>query len=353
MYAALLARDPDYDGLFLVGVRTTGVFCRPVCPARKPRRENVEFFADAGEALRAGYRPCRRCAPLDLGRRPPAWVERLSAEVERSGAARWRDADLLAAGVEPRRARRWFLAHRGMTFHAWLRARRLGAALSAVRKGGGVLRAGLDHGWDSASGFSAAFAKTFGRSPGRAGEARCLLARWLTTPLGRMLAIAGPDGLEVLEFSDRRGLEARVDAARAAGGGIVPGESPVLDLLAREVDAWFAGTLRRFTVPTAPRGTPFERAVWDRLARIPYGETVSYAQVAADVGRPGASRAVGRANGANPLAIVVPCHRVVRSDGHLCGYGGGVWRKRRLLEHERRTARGEAAPVSAAAAARG
>jgi AraC family transcriptional regulator of adaptative response/methylated-DNA-[protein]-cysteine methyltransferase len=348
MYAALLAKDAAWDGVFFAGVSTTGVLCRPVCPARKPRRENVVFFADAEAGLRAGYRPCRRCDPLGMGRRPPAWVGRLLALAERAPAGRVTEADLRAAGIEPRRARRWFSEHRGTTFHAWARARRLRGALRAVREGGGVLGVGLDHGWESASGFSAAFSRTFGRPPGGGRAVACLVARWVATPLGRMLAVAGEDGLRVLAFHDRGTARGALAAAsRTAGLPVLVGDHATLDALERELSEWFAGSRTRFSVPLAPRGTPFERAVWDRLAEIPYGETTSYARVAADVGRPAAPRAVGRANGRNPLAIVVPCHRVVRADGALCGYGGGVWRKRRLLEHERRVLAARTEAVSA------
>jgi AraC family transcriptional regulator of adaptative response/methylated-DNA-[protein]-cysteine methyltransferase len=335
MYGALLRRDPAFDGLFVVGVRTTGIFCRPVCPARKPRRENVEFFADPAAAAREGYRPCRRCRPTAPAEAPP-WLARVTARVERATGRRVADAELLEDGVDPRRARRWFLAHHGTTFQGWQRARRLGVAADAIDRGEGCLRAGLAGGWESASGFGSAFKKTFGRAPGAArGESR-LVSRRLETPLGAMLAVAADDGLCLLEFGDRRALERELAAtSRARGAAIVPGDHPVLDAIERELREWFAGTRDRFSVPLAPRGTPFQRAVWDRLARIPYGSTASYAQVAADVGRPAAVRAVGRANGTNQLAVVIPCHRVVRADGTLCGYGGGVWRKRRLLDHER------------------
>ncbi|MEL7472404.1 MAG: methylated-DNA--[protein]-cysteine S-methyltransferase [Planctomycetota bacterium] len=153
------------------------------------------------------------------------------------------------------------------------------------------------------------------------------------TPMGEMLAIASDSGLTLLEFHDRRALPRELRDVRAQGD-IEPGEHAVLLQTARELHEYFDGYRRAFTIPLDPRGTPFERRVWDRLLEISHGETRSYADIARDLGKPGASRAIGRANGANRIAIVIPCHRVIRSDGALCGYGGGLDRKRRLLELE-------------------
>lgn len=335
MYQALLRRDAAYDGLFIAAVKTTGIFCRPTCTARKPLAGNVEYFATAAEALLAGYRPCRRCRPLDNGHQAPEWVAGLLRRVDRAPTARIRDDDLRAMSIDPARARRYFKTHYGMTFHAYHRARRMGLALSEVRLGRDLNQVGYRHGYDSTSGFRYAFARVFGGPPGRSRGAACLLARWLETPLGGMLAVAAEDGLCLLEFVDRRALETQITTLRRRlGAAIVPGESPHLDAIADEIARYFDGTLKRFTVPLKLPGTPFQVGVWERLMAIPYGKTSTYSAIAGEVGRPEARRAVGRANGDNRLAIVVPCHRVVRADGSLCGYGGGLWRKRWLLEHE-------------------
>lgn len=335
MYEALVRRDRAFDGIFVAGVRTTGIFCRPTCPARKPRAENVEYFASPREALQAGYRPCRRCRPLDNGHAPPAWVRDLLDRVDRAPTARVTEADLRAMSIDPARARRYFKEHYGMTFHAYHRARRMGLALSEVRRGRDMNQVAYRHGYDSASGFRYAFERVFGGPPGRTRDRALALARWLETPLGTMLALANDDGLCLLEFVDRRAIETQIMVLRRRlQVSVVPGESPHLDAIAGEVGRYFDGTLARFTVPLVMPGTPFQVSVWNALKKIPYGEHVSYAKIAADIGHPGASRAVGRANGDNRLAIVVPCHRVVRADGTLCGYGGGLWRKKWLLEHE-------------------
>ena len=346
MYQALRRRDSTYDGVFYVAVRSTGVFCRPICPARKPHARNVEFFATASAVLAAGYRPCKRCRPLELHGRPPAWVDRLLGDIARCPDGRFTDEDLRARSVEPARARRYFKENYGMTFHAYHRAQRMGMALADLRRGDDLSEVGLRHGFDSDSGFRDAFSRTFGRPPGRARNMPCLFAHWLDTPLSGMLAVAGDDGLCMLEFLDRRGLQNELARLRRrSGAAIVPGDNSHLAQIADELARYFDGTLTSFSVPVVLHGTPFQREVWSQLREIPHGQTSSYARLAAAIGRPGAQRAVGRANGENCLAIIVPCHRVVRSDGTLCGYGGGLWRKKWLLEHERR-AGGAANPPS-------
>jgi AraC family transcriptional regulator of adaptative response/methylated-DNA-[protein]-cysteine methyltransferase len=336
MYRALVERDSSYDGVFTVAVRTTGIFCRPTCPARKPRKDNVEFFRTVGEAVAAGYRPCKRCRPLEPRGETPDWLSGLLERVERDPARRWTDADIRAVGVDPARVRRWFREHHGMTFHAYQRSRRLGMALGQMRNGGDQVGTAYDHGYESLSGFREAFERLFGGTPGRKKSAvQALVTRYLT-PLGPMLAAATDEGVCLLEFHDRRMLETQIDRLRRRMGcEITPGVNAHLERLQVELEAYFEGSLDRFTVPLVIAGTDFQEAVWRRLLLIPYGETLSYEQLARDIGRPGAQRAVGRANGDNRLAIVVPCHRVIRSDGTLCGYGGGLWRKQYLLDLER------------------
>ncbi len=347
MYEALVRSDRSYDGIFFVGVRTTGIFCRPTCRAKKPRPENVEYFTAADEALHAGYRPCRRCHPLDNGHRPPEWISTLLQRVDRAPTARIKDDDLRAMSIDPIRTRRYFKEHYGMTFHAYHRARRLGLALSDVRRGRVLSRVALRHGYNSPSGFRYAFSRTFGAAPAAGGATPCLLARWIETPLGAMLALANDEGLCMLEFVDRRSLETQVTVLRKRlAAAIVPGRNRHLDAIADELARYFDGTLQHFTVAIMMPGTPFQAEVWRHLRAIPYGETSTYAALADELGRPGAQRAVGRANGDNRIAIVIPCHRVVRSDGTLCGYGGGLWRKKWLLEHERKGAKACCQPAS-------
>jgi AraC family transcriptional regulator of adaptative response/methylated-DNA-[protein]-cysteine methyltransferase len=261
-------------------------------------------------------------------------VKTLLDAVESNPARRLRDEDVRAMGVEPSRARRYFLEHYGMTFHAYCRGRRLSGALHQLRSGEALDDVALGTGWDSHSGFRDAFTRTFGTSPGsaRTSPDAAVIMATIETPLGPMVAGATDAGLCLLEFTDRRMLEAQMRRLQSLlKQPLVPGDHPHLTRTREELARYFDRQLTEFTVPLVFRGTPFEERVWRELCRIPYGNTVSYAALAARVDSPGAQRAVGRANGMNRIAIVIPCHRVVNSDGKLGGYGGGLWRKHWLL----------------------
>ena len=347
MERAVDRSDASYDGIFFVAVRTTGIFCRPSCPARKPLARNREYYATAREALFAGYRPCKRCRPLEADGRPPDWLAGLLVEVERDPVVRWRDADLRARSIDPARVRRYFRQHYGMTFQAYCRGRRLGEALTQIRNGAPLDDVALGHGYESHSGFREAFVRTFGQPPGRGRRADCTVIDWAESPLGPVLVAATAEGVCLLEFTDRRALEAQFAALRRRfAGAIVPGKNPHLDRLEGQLAEYFAGTRTEFDVPLVYPGTPFQEAVWGQLLRIPYGETRSYEDIAVAVGVPSGPRAVGRANGLNRIAIVIPCHRVVNKGGKLGGYGGGLWRKQFLLDLERRAGASSREPRS-------
>ncbi len=336
MYRALIERDQSFEGLFFACVRTTGIFCRPTCHARKPKPENVEFASTIQEALHRGYRPCRVCEPMSAAAAGPNWLGPLVDEMQRQPELRLRDHDLRVRGLDPVLVRRTFKRSFGMTFQAYQRACRLGTAMRALQDGSPTLDAGLDAGFESDSGFRAAFARVFGETPGAARDIDLLTAAWLETPLGPMLAVAGNRGLELLEFVDRRALETELrELRRSLGGAIVPGDHPILTQTREELGEYFEGRRQAFTMPLGLRGSEFQLKAWNALCRIPYGETRSYSDMAREVGSPAAVRAIGRVNGQNRIAIIVPCHRVIRSDGSLCGYGGGRWRKQWLLDHER------------------
>ncbi len=335
MYNALVKRDSSFEGVFYAGVKTTSIFCRPTCGAKKPKPANVEYFPTSRDALFAGYRPCERCKPLESRVDPPPLVKTLRRTIEALPDGRLTDAALLERGIDPSTARRQFKRYYGMTFHAYHRARRMGRALREVRGGESVIGAQLNQGYESASGFWRAFRKIFGERPGAANGVGVLAARWIDTPLGAMLAVANDDGVCLLDFVDRRGLERAIGTLRRRMKCvIVPGENPHLDTITRELASYFEGKLNAFTVPLLPGGSPFDKRVWSNLRKIPHGTTWSYAKLAVKSGDPKAVRAVAQANGRNYLAIVIPCHRVIRSDGSLSGYGGGVWRKKWLIDHE-------------------
>lgn len=341
MERAYLRSDASYDGLFYLGVRTTGIFCRPSCHARKPKTENVEFFPSPKEAVFAGYRPCLKCRPV-AGDDEPAWVAKLVSRIEGRPQERIREKDLRAMGLEPERVRRYFAARYGLTFQAYCRARRLAGAFEQIRDGRSVDDAVFETGYESHSGFREAFGKVFGKPPveaaGKRGvaAAECVRVSWIDTPIGPMIAGATDAGLCLLEFTDRRMLEHQFEVLRRRfKTGIVPGTHRYLAQLDHELGEYFAGQRAAFDVPVHAPGSPFEERVWQALCRIPYGETRSYEDIARAVGSPKGVRAVGRANGLNRIAIVIPCHRVVNKSGDLGGYGGGLWRKRRLLHLEK------------------
>src|SRR5213595_616208 len=256
MYRALVNRDSSFEGIFFVGVRTTGIFCRPTCMAKKPARENVDFFATSNEALESGYRPCLRCHPMDPNQRPPKLLERLRTEVERAAGGRLTDKELTALAIDPSTARRQFKRHYGMTFQAYHRARRMGLALREVRKGGRVDEIQTESGFVSASGFRDAFSRIFGDSPTAAKKQGGLFAERIETPLGAMLAIADDEGLRLLEFVDRRAMERETSILRSRlETNIVPGEHPHLVTIRKQLADYFAGKNLGFDMPLAPVGS--------------------------------------------------------------------------------------------------
>jgi AraC family transcriptional regulator of adaptative response/methylated-DNA-[protein]-cysteine methyltransferase len=332
MERAYRTRDASYDGIFFLAVRSTGIFCRPSCPARKPDPRNVVYYASAREAIFAGFRPCKRCQPMASNGTPPAWIAGLLAHVERDPTARYPDSFLRSLGIDPARARRYFHKKYGMTFQAYCRGRRLGKSLEQIRLGVDLDDVALGYGYNSHSGFRDAFVRTFGKSPGRSRNADCIVTAWIESPLGPLVAGATSEGICLLEFTDRRMLDAQfVVLRRHFQCAIVPGENEHIKQLKRELDGYFKGSLKRFSVPLVYPGTPFQKSVWKELLRIPYGKAVSYEDLARHIGSPSAQRAVGHANGLNRIGIVIPCHRVVNKNGKLGGYGGGLWRKQKLL----------------------
>lgn len=335
MYQAFLGRDSQFEGVFFTGVRSTGIFCRPTCRARKPKRENVVFFGSTKEAMDHGYRPCKLCRPMEPAGETPDWVRDLLREAQEIEAGKIRDGDLRARGLDPATVRRWFKKHHGMTFHAYLRQLRISRAYGSIRRSEGIPGSAFDTGYDSLSGFGTAFKRTVGFSPSRSGERTVVSFARIATPLGPMVAAAVEGKLCLLEFADRPMLETQLK--RTEGdfrAPIIAGDDPVFEEVRRQLKEYFHGERRGFALPIAEYGSSFQRSVWEVLRDIPYGETRSYAEQARAIGRPEAPRAVARANGDNRIAIVIPCHRVIGSDGTLTGYGGGLWRKRFLLHLE-------------------
>ena len=330
-YAVFERKDIRYDGVLFLGVSTTGIFCRPGCPARLPKFENSSFHNSATDALAAGYRACKRCHPSGG---ETAMIKTLITLVEDEPDSKISDRDLINHGIDPSTARRQFLGRFGMSFKDYARARRLGRAAKTLNRGGSALDAQLEAGFESASGFRSAYAKLFGTAPSKAHPAP-LYIDWLETPMGRMIAIADKNALYLLEFTNRKNMRRQFDRLRKVQKrAILPGRTAVTEQIEGELSRYFAGQLTHFETPLAISGTPFQRQTWDALQSIPHGETRSYAQLAEMVGNPAAVRAVAGANANNGLALIIPCHRVIAKDGGLGGYAGGLNRKRDLLDLE-------------------
>ena len=336
-YQALLDKKSEYEGIFYVGVKTTGVFCHPTCPARKPKFENCEFFKTAQDALLASFRPCKRCRPLSHPNQVSELIQHLVNAIENDPEKRWKDADFKALSVDASTARRQFKKRFGMTFVQYARARRMGLAMKQIRTGTKVIDAQFSSGYQSDSGFRDAFSRIMGSPPSKIDEHHVLKAAWLDTQLGAMIAISDEHALYLLEFVDRRGLEREIERLRIkTKSAILPARTSPIDLIELELAKYFEGFLTKFITPLHMIGSAFQQAVWKELQKIPHGETCSYLDIAKNISNPTAVRPVAQANGANQLAIIIPCHRVINNDGKLGGYGGGLSRKQWLIQHEKR-----------------
>jgi AraC family transcriptional regulator of adaptative response/methylated-DNA-[protein]-cysteine methyltransferase len=339
LYTALLNRDASYDGHVFVCVTTTSIFCRLTCPARKPKREHVVFHDTIQACLTAGFRPCLRCRPLATARTREPLVAQLLDALDAEPERLWSEDDLIARGHDPSTVRRAFKRHLGLTFLDLARLRQAGRGLDHIAAGGRVIEAQLEAGYESSAGFRNAIQTLLGDTPARLQGRNLLKADWLETPIGAMLAVADAQRLHLLEFFDRKALPGELTRLReATRSSISFGRLPPIDAIEAELAAYFAGSRTNFTTQLALHGTPFTKLVWEALVTIPLGETRSYSGLAATINQPAATRAVARANGANQLAILIPCHRVIGTDGSLTGYGGGLWRKDWLIRHEAKMA---------------
>lgn len=330
-WAAFMRRDRKWDGRIIGAVKTTGIYCKPSCPARRPKRENVEFFATGEEALAAGYRPCMRCKPDEVGRDREA-VARAVKLIEHAEEAPTLDEIAAAVGYAPHHFQRIFKRDLGVSpaeYARGLRNRRTETALKANCR---VTDAVYDAGYSAPSSFYSDAKERLGMTPsawrdGGRGET----IRWthFDSPLGQMLIAATSKGICRLTFDDS------VQSLRRLfpNANIVEDAGALRELVEGALEA-IESPLAAHQLPIDVAGTAFQEAVWRELRKIPAGETRSYAEIAAAIGQPKAVRAVGTANGDNHVAVLIPCHRVIRSDGTLGGYAGGLDRKRKLLASE-------------------
>lgn len=330
-WRAFEARDRHSDGRFVGAIRTTGIYCKPSCPARRPKRENIAFYRTPEEARAAGFRACLRCLPDAIGRDRIA-VAKAVALIEAGAGIVALDDLARQVGYAPHHFHRLFKRATGVTpaaFARGLMARRAAAALTEETT---VTDAIYEAGYSAPSRFYEDGARRLGMTPSawkRGGEG--VTIRWTIadTSLGAMLVAATDKGLCRVSFDE----DAAALAARFPQAGIVPGGAALAELAAHVV-AQVESPERDRDLPLDVQGTAFQEAIWQALRAIPLGETRSYAELAAAAGKPGAVRAAGSACGANPVSIVVPCHRVQRSDGTLGGYAYGIDRKVALRGRE-------------------
>jgi AraC family transcriptional regulator of adaptative response/methylated-DNA-[protein]-cysteine methyltransferase len=330
-WAAFMRRDRAWDGRVIGAVKSTGIYCKPSCPARRPKRENVEFFATGREAREAGYRPCLRCKPDEVARDREAVAQAVKL-IEVAEEPLSLDEVAGAVGYAPHHFQRIFKRDLGVSPAEYSRALRTRRAQSALKENGRVTDAIYDAGYSGPSGFYSDAKERLGMTPsawrdGGRGET----IRWTTfaSPLGTMLIAATSKGICRLTFDDSASSLAR----HFPNASIVQDDGGMREL----VEGALTAIEHPSSAPELPidvRGTAFQEAVWRELRKIPLGETRSYAEIAAAIGQPKAVRAVGTANGDNHVAVLIPCHRVIRSDGSLGGYAGGLDRKRKLLAVE-------------------
>ena len=336
MYKAIVEKDTSFEGVFFTAVKTTGIFCRPSCTARKPKLENVEFLKTSKECILKGYRACKVCNPLKTINQTPIEFQKIIDELSENPTLKFKDYDLKQKGIEPSQIRRWFLKNHGITFQAYQRMFRINSAFKKIQNGESITHTAFDTGFESLSGFGDSFKNIFGVSPKNGKQQNIIDLKRIETPLGTMLVCATNQGICLLEFTDRKMLETELKSiAKLLNAIIIQGYNKHFETLEIELQEYFNGKRKEFSVPLHTPGTDFQNKVWAALQRIPYGQTKSYKEQAITIGNPESVRAVANANGMNRISILIPCHRVIGSDGQLTGYGGGLWRKKYLLELEK------------------
>jgi len=344
-WRAVLARDPGADGTFVFAVRTTGVYCRPSCAARRPRRENVSFFAGPEAAEGAGFRACRRCRPREVGPRGAriALVRRVCALLDGERDERWTLSGLAGeAGVSPRHLVRSFQETLGLTPRQYADARRLAAFKGKLRKGGSVTGALYEAGFGSSSRLYEDVQGRIGMTPAtyrRGGRGMSIAYTITESPLGRLLVAATERGIAAVSLGDSDAALESALRAEYPAAEIRRQDAPLASWVRRVLDE-LSGTAAASEVPLDVQATAFQHRVWRELRAIPRGQTRSYSEVARRLGRPGAARAVAQACATNRVALLVPCHRVVEKGGRPGGYRWGAERKRALLEREQESAGG-------------
>ena len=334
-YQALLERNSNYVGTFYVGVKTTSVFCIATCRARKPKFKNVEFYSTFKDALNSGFRPCKVCKPTENTHEAPEPVIRAMKMVSNNLKEKITDFQFRQLKISPELLRRWFKKHYGMTFQTYQRMYRINNAYRELKGGKKTIDTAFDTGYESLSGFGYTFKKIIGNSPTNIINNNVILISRVTTPIGPMFVCASDDGICLLEFVDRRMLETEFkDLQKLLKAKIIAGENKHIKQVKKELNEYFLGQRKKFEVELHTPGTEFQNLVLQCLSEIPFGKTCTYEEQAEKIHKD--ITAVALANGYNRIAIIIPCHRVIEKSGNLTGYGGGLVRKRWLIEHEKK-----------------
>ena len=337
-WAAFVARDPAFDGHFFVSVKTTGIYCRPSCPARRPKRENVRFYDTAAEAEKAGFRPCKRCKPdqPSLFQQHAEKIREACRLIEMAEEEPKLEALARKVGLSPYHFHRIFKASLGVTPKAYATAHRNKRVREELSQSATVTEAIYGAGFNSNGRFYATSSKVLGMNPsqfrsgGPDAEIKFAIGN---SSLGLVLVAASDKGVCAIFFGDDPG-ELQRDLTKQFPRARLIGNDPVFAEITSKVIDFVEDPSMGFDLPLDIRGTAFQHRVWDALRRIPIGSTTSYAEIAKAIGAPKSTRAVARACATNRIAVAIPCHRVIGSDGSLTGYAGGIERKRALLAKE-------------------
>lgn len=329
-YKALFDKDNTFEGIFIVGVKTTGIFCRPTCPA-KPKIQNVEFYNSTQDAINAGFRACKVCKPMEQSQKTYAEISCLLQYMENNPSVEIDDTIIAELGVDIGQVKRWTLENYNLQFNDFQKLYRTENVFQSSQ----AEKAGAKE-FDSEylMGLNNKYKKIFDNTD------KVIHIAFIESEVGTIVTGATDKGVCLLEFADSKKLERElVQLITLFKSPLVESGSIHLDSLHEQLKQYFRGELQEFNIPLDLKGTDFQVQAWLGLQSIPYGSTTTYAKQAEAMGKPSAIRAVANANGKNRISIVLPCHRVIGTDGSLTGYGGGIWRKKKLLELERNAKR--------------
>ena len=335
-YSVLGTRNTKYDGTFFTAVKTTGIFCHPSCRARIPKAKNVTFYDTIEEALQNGFRPCKVCKPMEKIGETPIYIKNIIAELQQNPHIKISDEQLKSKGIEPHTIRRWFKKNYNITFHSFQRMLRINYAFTNIKNGNSITHSAYGSGYESLSGFNDSYRSLFGESASKSKNRNVINVLRFSSPIGSIIACATKKGLCFLGFIGQKRIEKQFDEIQKQFNAIIlPGKNVHLTKVKKETNEYFDGKRKTFSVSLDIVGTDFRKKVWAELLNISYGKTVSYKEQAIAINNLKAVRAVASANGANKISIIIPCHRVIGSNGSLTGYAGGLHRKKWLLNFEK------------------